>query len=110
MTEIALRHGWLGRVGKRGYVKCVYNSFLPLAIAHRVEMSAANFAPYQPPPDDRQKNLADSVVSSSQAKAPSSRAAPHVPHVDQEKVPSSASRYSVDSDYDPRYATESYQS
>ncbi|PWN31464.1 uncharacterized protein FA14DRAFT_128078 [Meira miltonrushii] len=84
-------------------------------------MSGANFAPYQPPPDERQKALlAESNTSRSSA--------PSVPH--QEGGRSStqqsqtangeasriydpttaATRASIDTDFDPRYATESYQS
>lgn len=63
-------------------------------------MSNANFAPYQPPPDER---------LTSQAAPSSSRvAAPSVPRSAPSKETNS--RQSIDSDMDPRYATESYQS
>jgi hypothetical protein len=66
-------------------------------------MSAANFAPYQPPPDERLAAQV-SAPSSSRSSAP----APAVPH--SAPPPESVGRASVDSDLDPRYATESYQS
>lgn len=85
-------------------------------------MSGANFAPYQPPPDERQKALlAESNTSRSSA--------PSVPHQEggrsttqqQQQTPNgqtsriydpttAATRASIDTEYDPRYATESYQS
>lgn len=84
-------------------------------------MSAANFAPYQPPPDERQKALlAESNTSRS--------IAPSVPHQEGGKFTAqqpqasngeasriydpttAATRSSLDTNFDPRYATESYQS
>lgn len=85
-------------------------------------MSAANFAPYQPPPDERQKALAESTTSR--------QAPPSVPHQGGKSASqqqsqqqstigedsriydptTAATRASLDTDFDPRYATESYQS
>jgi len=66
-------------------------------------MSAANFSPYQPPPDERQEVQ---VASSSSSRTPVS--VPSVPH--SAPTPEALGRASLESDLDPRYATESYQS
>jgi hypothetical protein len=65
------------------------------------KMSARDFAPYQPPPDER---LTAQNASSSRGVA----SVPSVPR--STPIQDKASRVSIDSDLDPRYATESYQS
>lgn len=79
---------------------------LSLSLSLLCTMSAANFAPFRPSPDERQQALA------------SSAAAPHVPHVtanvNEQRSgllgKEALGRASLDADFDPRYATESYQS
>ncbi|UZJ54884.1 hypothetical protein CBS101457_004204 [Exobasidium rhododendri] len=66
-------------------------------------MSSANFAPYQPPPDERS---AVPVTAPSTSRTPIS--VPSVPHTS--SIPETDGRVSLESDLDPRYATESYQS
>jgi hypothetical protein len=65
-------------------------------------MSGANFAPYQPPPDE--KGAANGSFPSSSR---SQSVAPSVPKTN--LIPEATGRDSIDSDLDPRYATESYQ-
>jgi hypothetical protein len=66
-------------------------------------MSSANFAPYQPPPDER---LAAQIATSSTSRTPVS--VPSIPHTT--PISETDGRESLESDLDPRYATESYQS
>jgi hypothetical protein len=66
-------------------------------------MSANNFAPYQPPPDER--------LTSHTSTSSSSRGVASIPSVPRSApIQDPTSRLSIDSDLDPRYATESYQS
>lgn len=72
------------------------------------DMSRINFAPYQPPPDERILSQSNSAPSTSRAPA----SVPSVPRTAAPQSPpqESLSRASIESDIDPRYATESYQS